>query len=459
MIALALKILRKYSTPDTAFSFIRMSTRLFPRSVGILKEFCINRIAVRDFDAVIKRCTEIATAQACTDSLKDVASTYLVRASLEDDAAPETLSRLWNASRTEGAASTACFKAGDHQKARLSFGESLRLAKVPARAIPEWLAAFDAIAGIDSDQLPSQPPVIEQESVRKLVVSGMYWSGSGAIYDYLREFEQVSPVDGELRLWKEGDFCLDSLSFQIHDREVFKQSLFRFLTIALTGTSPIANWREELASGYALSSSTAAIGVNYANVCRRFAEEAAACVQRNGDTESCFKKAASCLSDGLVVCWLGKRPEMALLDNVVHIGGIGAIRLLGNAIALCSFRDPRSNFVARWNENPRFNRDVARYIDYYKETIARFEAALARAPELSSVVHRVCFEQFIASEEYRDSLAIKCGLDLARRNKGRFFRPTASRKNIANYLDFPDQEIIKRIERELGEYCVEPLIQ
>ena len=284
----------------------------------------------------------------------------------------------------------------------------------------------------------------------------MYWSGSGALYDYLREYDEVDPVPGELRLWKEGGFCLSALARDFGDPERFRPALLAFLAKALCGIAPIGAWREVLASRFALAALRCDGDGGYAESCRRFAEEAARLSGAGPGGAAAFEGACSRLSESLVRRWSGYRGGFALLDNAIHIADVGALRLLGDATALCSFRDPRSNFAARWRENPRFHRDAGRFIEYYRATARSFDAALAASPALAARVRRVSFERFILSEEYRDSLARDCGLDPEARRRGSHFKPDASRRNVLNYLDFPDPEAIRRIERELGEYCLDP---
>jgi len=366
---------------------------------------------------------------------------------------------LRNGFRKASALSTEQYRLGQSTASRFSFAQALSLSGAPEKAIPEWLAAFDAIAGTvagDAENNGVTTVVDTVLPVRKIVVSGMYWSGSGALYDYLREFRQISSVPGELRLWKEDGLCLNDLAHGFGDAHRFNDNLFRFLTLALAGNSPVANWREQLAVQYALATMRSDIHGRYARACRLFIEEAAMLARNQNSPHNSFIDVAARFSDRLAKYWAGNDASIVLFDNIVHIGGIEAISLLGNAIALCSFRDPRSNFVARWYENPRFHRDVGRYIEYYRDTRERFEAAMAGSAEFASRVRSIRFEDFILSETYRDELAVSCGLDLDQREKGRYLKPRASHRNVANYFDFPHQDLIRQIERELGVYCVEP---
>ena len=447
------KLLRKSGKTELSLWVLISGMRLMPGSVPLFREYFINRMATRDFDAIINMCTLLSRKNANTESMKNLATKFLARASLENDVPAEIFLSLRNKYRTTTSECLALLSGGGISEARKSFVEVLRLAGIPDAAKDSWGLAFDSFlpttdsGSNDTSNLQSDP------SVSKLVVSGMYWSGSGAIYDYLREFDQVAAIPGELRLWKEGDFCLNSLASRLKNGCEFQQALQRFLTIAVLGTGPVYNWQEEMAADYGLRAARNDTDGRYAQACRRFLESVHSLDSKKSCAENAFAECATQLTDDLTRMWGGTGKDLILYDNIVHIGNIEAVRFLGDATVFCAIRDPRSNFVARWYENPRFHRDVNRYISYYRNTLKHFELILSIYSEVSSKVKKVSFEHFIASEEYRDELAITCGLDLARRKKGRYFKPKLSGKNIINYQTFPDQGAIRKIEVELGQYC------
>jgi len=461
VIVLAAKLARKAGMRGLASVLARIAAALSPGSSSAFAEYCSDRMAARDFDAIAARCARVADMAKSSEALKEAASAWLARSSIEDDANPILLARLRPAFRERGAETASAFARGEDNAARDSFSLALELAGAPAAALPEWIASLETasrigIAAPYARHVSEPPPA----PMRKIVVSGMYWSGSGALYDYFREFEEIVPIEGELRLWKEGDFCLNALAATVGEPARFRHTLYDFISKALSGVAPISDWKDVLASRCALSAMRADRDGRYARACRRFAEEAMVAACSSPPDHAGFACAAARFSDSLARTWSkDAEPEggssIALLDNVVHLGAIGAIRLLGDTVALCSFRDPRSNFVARYRENPRFHRDAGRYIEYYRSTRESFERTLSYSPEISSMVRRVSFERFILFEKYRDGIASSCGLDPQRRRRGKFFRPDASRRNIANYEGFPDKEAIRRIERELGVYCVE----
>src|SRR6056297_95698 len=457
MIVFLAKLLRKAGFLGPAARFLHFAGRLRPRSAAVLREYCINRMSARDFAAVQSRCAQVAALSAPDEELQDQAAYWMVRSDLQNQPPQDTLAKLQNSYR-QAAAEALRFFEGATEAAGSAFQQALHLSGIPEGARTEWIAAFDALsyaaepAGFEpaTDTAPKDTP----QPVNKIAVSGMYWSGSGAIFDFLREFDQIAPVYGELRLWKEGDFCLRSVQDRLNGPpEVYRRRLLRFLLIALLGVSPVHNWQEQMAVDYALAAARSDIRGTYAAVCRRFIQNAASIA--NEDSVEAFTAAAGRLTDGLARLWSDSRAgDTVLFDNIVHIGAVDAAGLLGEqAKVLCAFRDPRSTFAARWFENPRFDRDVEGFIAYYRHTVENFERTIASRPDLAEKVVSVSFERFVLSEQYREELAASCGLDTHRRQKGSLFNPEFSRKNVRNYENFPHQELIQKIERELGEYC------
>ncbi len=453
MIVIFAKILRKIGYSEAAASLLIWSLKRRPDSISIFREYCLNRMTVRDFTGVIDRCEAVTIMPNAEDALKDAASFFLTRASLKNKPNLSVLKSLQNSFQKASSHSKELQEAGEDKEASKVFGKGLNLAGIPNAAIFEWETAFGLLGkNMALGDTPLKSAGEDSKPISKLAVSGMYWSGSGAVYAYLNEFDQVSAVPGELRLWKEGNFSLNSLSQKIKKQVEFRKGLQHFLFTALTGTGAVSNWQEQMAVDYALKAAREDLNGSYAKVCRIFIEEALSVSNKDE-----FTKTAANFSDSLARIWGAGDNRIVLFDNIIHIGGIEATALFGDAKIICVFRDPRSNFTARWYENPRFHRDVERFITYYRDTVQSFDKEVSRNPAEYRNVLRVSFEQFVHSEEYRNTIADFCGLDLKRRKDGKFFRPLKSKKNTTNYKSFPDQAVIRKIEKELGAYCIDEL--
>ena len=338
------KVLRKSGKADLSLWVLHSGMKLMPDSVPLFREYFINRMAARDFDAIITMCSMLSRKNTNTEAMKNLATKYLARASLENDVSAGIYVSLRNKNRSSTAECLALLSSGDISGARKQFLETLRFAGIPDTAKDNWCLAFDSF--LPTSDSGSDLTVCSQSDpgVSKLVVSGMYWSGSGAIYDYLREFDQVAAVPGELRLWKEGDFCLNSLAARLPDVDGYQLALQRFLTIALLGTGPVHNWQEEMAAEYGLRAARSDVDGRYAQVCRNYFQTVCGNGSGFSISDSLFTESSIQLTDGLARIWGGSDKDYVLFDNIVHLGSIEAVRFLGDATVFCAIRDPRSNF-------------------------------------------------------------------------------------------------------------------
>jgi len=95
------------------------------------------------------------------------------------------------------------------------------------------------------------------------------------------------------------------------------------------------------------------------------------------------------------------------------------------------------------------------FIKRYRKRRKKYNSDILSLEKQSSFIHTVQFEDFVLSEEYRNQLAQKIGLDLKDQDKHCFFKPWESEKNIDNYKRFSKQDEINKIEQELPEYLYE----
>ena len=353
-----------------------------------------------------------------------------------------------------------CLKEGK-QKKHLKHSENIYEKAVDdKKAQILWLDSFERLACFSGSKNSGVSEKItlskeEEFSAEKILVSGMLWSGSGALYDFFREFDGVRALKNEQRLWKGKPFGLNSLANYLVNKDEYKKALLSFFTIALTGMKTPGNWQETLASEIAS-------GFLKDDFCGQYAEAGNYLIRKlivmfndgNSDYDD-FINAASVFTDRMLTGVMGAGSGPVLIDNPVHAGNIEAFNLFNNAVLFCVFRDPRSNYVSRYYENPRFNRDPEGFVEYYRKTMTRFEERLKNRVRNPEKVIKVQFEEFILSEDYRRCLAEKAGLNLTAQKSGKYFKPHISAKNVFNYRKFYDQDIIKTIADRLNEYCLE----
>ena len=434
---------------------------LFPYKTvpaGLLRQFMIRCIEKRDFKKVKEYCINMSDTAGVKDRVKKTAAYFFCKVHPDNNPDPEVLRKLQTLSQKTAHDAVELLKRGKTEKASEAFGKYIKEAVDNKKAQVLWLDSFERLACFSVSKNSGFLEKIslskeEEFSPEKILVSGMLWSGSGALYDFFREFDGVRALRNEQRLWKGKPFGLNSLANYLVNKDEYKKALFSFFTVALTGMKPPGNWQETLASEIASEFMQKDFDGKYAEAGTYLIEKLAGML--NVRDYDYFLKAASVFTDKMLNGVMGAGSGPVLIDNPVHAGNIEAFNLFNNAVLFCVFRDPRSNYVSRYYENPRFNRDPEGFVEYYRKTMTRFEERLKNRVRNPEKVIKVQFEEFILSEDYRRSLAVKAGLNLTAQKSGKHFKPHISAKNVFNYKIFFDQDIIKTIEEELNEYCLE----
>lgn len=117
-----------------------------------------------------------------------------------------------------------------------------------------------------------------------------------------------------------------------------------------------------------------------------------------------------------------------------------------------TYRDPRDQFLAWFRCDTGLSRTVDEFVNFYKiTTVAHLK---------SSYKNRlmVRFEDLVLKyEETTQKIMDFCGIDPATHVRPKaVFDPAISVINIGGYKDFIDQDFMRQIEEQLGEYCYYP---
>ncbi|MDX9802089.1 MAG: hypothetical protein RBT69_12220, partial [Spirochaetia bacterium] len=290
---------------------------------------------------------------------------------------------------------------------------------------------------------------------KKIILSGMYWSGTGALYDYFKEFKDVKALPVEQRLWKESDYSLGwgLKNIEKIDDEGLRQYLIRLFLIPLTGLVMPRCWQDVLGGKVGINSVRNDKRGKYSLSIFDFFR-AITCLRAEKKLDySSFLSLSAILTDRVLNALSGDFSGNILPDNAVHIGDIENFKFFSNAHLICVFRDPRSNYAARYHENIRFRKTPDEFIKYYRETRENYAKKLYKFNDISDKIIEVQFEEFILSEDFRKSLALKLDLDLTGWRRERYFKQYKSEKNVYNYRNFSDSKVIDLIGSSLKEYC------
>lgn len=299
----------------------------------------------------------------------------------------------------------------------------------------------------------------------KIFVSGLGWSGSGAVLAYLREFDDVHAVQGETPFVSLAYFSLRSVYKSIDDHGKLFFMLLCFFLKTLLGFQSINKWgdlrfsnlsRSSWKSGGAKRKSSQALFSlsTLANkVLLSQGEERS--LQFSEFSEFVINSFASKFYEG------GK--PFVILDNVVPIAKLDSISFIKDSFVICVVRDPRSNYATIMKESPGGITSVESYIErrgsMLRQLSHELEVARIAGDSQGSKVFTVQFETFVLSESFRVEMAKEIGIDVSKTKKFSRFKPWESMRNVVIHQEYPNQDDINLIEAELMDYCVEPFVR
>ena len=436
----------------------------FPVPIVIVKQYLIYNIEKRNFEEVKKYCIYLSEIDDLNEGLKKIAAYFFCKVHTDISPNADVLKKLRTQSQIKANLSVEYLERNEIEESLVQFDKSLGNLGLEKDIKDIWMKSFKTLAFFYTGNSNSTPPAessdieyseINWKPIEKIIVSGMLWSGSGALYDFFREFDSIGALKGEQRLWKGKQYGLNHIAENLDSLSEYKKNLMKFFTIPLSGMFPAENWQETIAAEAALNFIRSDRKGVYALAGSRFIETLVSMVKNGTPDYKIFVQESAKYADSMINALIGHDHRYALLDNAIHPGNIEAFNLFGNASVFCVFRDPRSNYVSRYYENPRFNSDPDDYIEYYLKTRNRFNDRIKNRVNNPERVYPVQFEKFILSEEYRLSLAKDLDLDLSVWRKHKYFKPHVSEKNVFNYRSFHNQKVIKKIEKSLEEYCVD----
>ncbi len=323
-----------------------------------------------------------------------------------------------------------------------------------------WLNSFMSIHNLIYGKAPGKKLAnsLEEKSYsKKIFVSGMGWSGSGALYDFFREFEEIHEIENEFRHIEGNPGLISLLKKADFPKDLFVKELINFFSKTLLGFSEYDSYTGYKAVRSARKMSLSINKKKYARGIENLLQE----IENNYFDGKLDKKSFCNIAEILfntVLATVGENlsdQNTILFNNVIHIRNIKAIEFINNANMFCVFRDPRSNYVAKLQEKPGFAEKTEDFISKYKKTRLDYEKNYMDVINNKNTVHEIQFEEFVLSEEYRKRLAVKRGLDINKQEKYKYFKPWISEKNVYIYKNYTDQKSIKEIKEELSEYCWE----
>lgn len=297
---------------------------------------------------------------------------------------------------------------------------------------------------------------------RKIIAAGYYYSGSGALLDFVADHEGAMswPREGEVRFinlpWGVKQFYEDVASHGVLE----PQAIVR-LYLHLFGKMPadafppgetarlarIANRTNRQAIRSDLGKAhTYAAKEAISALAGMVGHDAAAVLPVLAKLFQRYDSELRRLSGASVVAY----------DRAIPPYDMGRVALLGkNAVIVAVHRDPRSQFVDITHARAERNQSVMsaeKFIRLIRSRRKRARSCLLRHPEqFDDTVALIAFEELVTSDALREKLRGLLGLEEVPYLPARML-PEVSQKNMSNYERHPDQGAIREIEQALPEY-------
>jgi hypothetical protein len=336
-----------------------------------------------------------------------------------------------------------CTSLSDERSAAI-WRECLRVAY--DLSIPPDPAALEDIESIREQN-------IEQlRSLRVATVCGMGWSGSGAVFDFLRDHPDVIDIVGESRL-VEGRHGYRGLqrAKTIDDRRVQE-----FLSKGLVGITRCDRWDDYRHVRNARRHVSSRHPHVYAAFAYRALEQLQESRQLDPTTDLMFNELIAAAVASRMDDWT----RLAILDNVIHAENLYLLEHIDSITAIPVVRDPRDQFVDNAWDNPNFHHDVDRFTEEYLRKRRIIDEALEADRRRNSggrprLVPPIAFEEFVTDPRTRERFCHLLSLEPPASPRGERFDPEVSRSNIELYRRFDDEDAISRLATELRAYVLE----
>lgn len=359
---------------------------------------------------------------------------------------------------------------GKTSQSQKLFSKFLNTLDLSSSAKELWNNAFNDLSRIVAElgysQKNDEPkPVPDsytdnyKSKYRKIISSGMGWSGSGALTAYLREFHQVDYVDVCEFSHIEGPYGLANLRCHTGDKCTYINYLINMFAYTLFGfglyeksDNSYEIEKSKLKTRRFLNHTPYIEGVSLFLKQARYMHDG-----KNGISYKTFSNATNMLMDKICQSFAKGNDSIILMDNVIHIQEVKNIEYLNNTQVVCVYRDPRSNYVALVEEDWKRGRIIqakgaAAYANFYKRMRRMSELSIKQLSQHTKNIHHVQFEKFVRSPDYRNNIADKLNLYIKKSDKHTFFNPDESIKNTENYKKYKAQDEIQIIEKKLPEY-------
>ena len=310
------------------------------------------------------------------------------------------------------------------------------------------------------------PVARSQCSAERVFISGYFYSGSGAIKDYLRGFKETTiwPPTGELRIIKFPGGIAD-LAGRIRDNGSLGEQDLVDLYLHVTGlkvpASPLGTydkWRMVNREGRRLHRATAPAAGYLAALYAGYLELVDAADRGTIELDWFEGFARELLAKALDAAAIDTGARVLVIDQAVTAWRLDIARFLPPSSLVIVHRDPRDQYSevrevlsqpgrsSRSKRPKGFAKNYRRTRRLVDQTVPRIEA------EHGHRVLRLSFDDFVLDHAAQAAVLHDfLGLDAADLVERRF-KPEESRRNVGKYRYLLPTAAIETIENALPEY-------
>jgi hypothetical protein len=329
---------------------------------------------------------------------------------------------LASVSFTLGATATAAAAIEEALRVRFDDHADLEQMVADCRQIMTWISQCPEAIAFSAGSVTEVAPC-DEPGLRKIFVCGSGWSGSGALYDALAEYDGLAeapntPIDRYMNvgtdnemMFVQGPAGLGRLwRMAREERKLSRLDLWDMFRLHVLGGGALGY--SEHKSAKVASNLLEHYGARYTALFRQASESFASLAGnaslgelRNiltGMTEALSATFAESLTTSIAS--RGDR-ECVVFNNAIFGPNIDMLEIFRNARAAVVVRDPLDQFADRRAKDLKHWMTPSRFVPLYR---AAREAFTARRellpPELAQEVREVEFERFVLDAPYRESV-------------------------------------------------------
>ena len=328
----------------------------------------------------------------------------------------------------------------------------------PAELIGSLIEAFKQISedvGVERVALEALVAQYGTEN-RVVLVAGLDFSGSSAVFDFLQEFEDTVAVKTEIPHLSRGRYCLYEVSRHLDDRATLRRYSLEFFCRYILGSSRIGEAMDFRIHKFArrrMLSTSARVYAESVKTCGTLIRAMNSETSLRGRRQI-FHALVNQVLNEIVLEKPLKHGEILVLRNAIKAVNLSQAESLGSFTVFACFRDPRDAYVAQTREKFHLGIPVNTWVERASQNYELAEMALRSNEERNSHSNmvRVQFEQFVQSESTRRTVVDFAGLSNSVSSPGKLFEPSRSQKNIGIFRDFGEPSAVSVIEQRMTKF-------